>query len=873
MGEEDSTHKAHRSGWHSMYETNMPVPMNFSVPQRVPAAAPAKKKPPPPPPRFKSPVEEFMEVTGVTDPELAAQHIAAAAQLGKSVKDAIRHYFDYGGVPMEPGYRPSADAGAYAGMVGQLVEMGFDRDLALRAAKECSTLDEAAEWCLRNGNEQQALPRRSEVQQQPYPREQPSDLYHRRQPPIVPVVAQPPPPQPPRQPQPVPTSAPPPAFTRNVPMPVPPPAYARQPPAFAAQQPPPPAYRQPSAAVPSKPTLNFDDASMALFVDTKRQEQQPRPAPSSSSSQRQQRHIRPPAASVMGGELPTPVVTATNPYGHATLQMMSMPPVGILGGAAEAEAARREASRVSMHGKLAKMSGVASGKSRFGSRWQARHFVLGDCRVAYGDLASDGGLKPNKDDDAYGAFSGTKKSFSLWGSYVVPEPPERASGRDHAFAVYRSDQDAFHSASNRAPGVSYVGGHAASSSFSRGEEREQLLLLAAEDAGSRSRWICALLAAAGRPGVMLRVGEDAAAIRLRVCYGGSPLELEAGAVGRNVLVRKVSPSSGAGAIGVKVGDELVSVNGAPVPLMQASAVRSMLEAVARPLELELRRPRDATTAKELAAKAVLSLGTDPDDEDSRRHRMKESLQVGEALRADQQAREAERAKQAAAAQAEAAALSDAVARSHAEARQKEQVTMAVRATVDAVRSSGEGDRLAQQNEHASAAAAYRAALDSLLSVKESLADPEGPARQAVAQALPELSLAQLFDHIAKSGQAQSTMAAAPPPQAPPPRDNNDLALVSQTSDLSLEDNGLRPSSSQYVQPPPADPIQQQATASALFDYVPQEDWQMAIQVGDRLLVLSEHDDGWSEVCLVDSTHSRGLVPASYIQLDGQTEHI
>lgn len=596
-----------------------------------------------------------------------------------------------------------------------------------------------------------------------------------------------------------------------------------------------PAAARPVVPMPTKPRLEMDQASMALFVDTEPKKE--KPAPSATSQV--------PAAAIASVELPTPIVIATNPYGHAPMQMMSMPPMGVLGGAEEADAARREARKVALAGKLCKMSGIASGKSRFGSRWQARHFVLAESRVAYGDLASD----KQQPVDAVSAFTGTKKSFSIWGSYVVPEPPERASGREHAFAVYRSDEDAFAGAS-------------ISTRPTEGQEREQLLLLAADDAPARSRWVCALMAAAGRPGVLLRVGEDAAAVRLRVCYGSSPLDFQAGAANRHVLVRKVSKASGMGSIGVRVGDELVSVNGAPVPLLPASAVRRMLEAVTRPLELEIRRSRDATTAKELAAEAVLSLGTDPDDDVERDKRMRESLQVGEALRADRNAREAERAKRVAAAGVEAAAVGDAVARSEAELEARRAFDEAVETVRSALAASRHGDRLFQSSDYVAAAKAYRAALDSLMSVREVLADPAGPGRQALNRAIPDLSLAELFDHINSSGQEAANRANA-----------SVETLTSDVSRVSLVQAAAPPQAAAAAAAPETQPTTTTNSASALFDYASQADWQLDLASGDRLLVISEHDDGWSEVCLAHDAQARGLVPSSYIQVEGRRQRV
>jgi len=56
--------------------------------------------------------------------------------------------------------------------------------------------------------------------------------------------------------------------------------------------------------------------------------------------------------------------------------------------------------------------------------------------------------------------------------------------------------------------------------------------------------------------------------------------------------------------GLRVGDELVSVNGVVVPPLHAEGVAKVLGAAARPLELVLRRPRDADAARAQARAAL-----------------------------------------------------------------------------------------------------------------------------------------------------------------------------------------------------------------------------------------------------------------------------
>jgi len=621
------------------------------------------------------------------------------------------------------------------------------------------------------------------------------------------------------------------------------------------QQPPPPVYQP-----PSKPNL-FTDADFGLFLaDNKPKEPPPayhpppEQAPPSHSDQ-----------SLMGGNTTTPVVVATNPYGHAPMHVLSMPPNGVLDGAAAADEARKKAMNIRTMGKLWKLSGISSGRSsRLGNRWQARHFVLSQCTIAYGDLDSnkDGPTPPIE-----AALANTKKRFTLWGSFVVPEPPERAQGREFAFGVYRSDADAFAGAAGMTNKQQVI---------VNGDEREQLMLLAAEDAKQQSHWICSLLKATGRCGVLLRVGEDAAAYRLRCCYGDDALEMEAGPVENKVLIRKIlSKSSGAGAVGLKVGDELVAVNGAHVPPLAAGAMRRMLEALPRPLDMELRRPRDPVVARELAAKAALTCGTDDDDEQLAR-RMRESMNVGAALRADKQARDERRLQEAKAKEIEAANLAKSIAATakvpqapRPQEQSAQEIQAAVTAVSTAVDFSARGDDYfyAETQDPAAAARAYKSALDSLLTKKDALADPNGAARRAVAQAHPGVSLADLFDHINANGAEASKKARASYGNSTH-KSAIPTGILPEPESIQ-EDNQSQSSINNNNSAPPPPPRPQSSTAVppyqiALYSYEPAEDWQLKLNAGDKLSLINKMDDGWSEVSLLDNPDMRGLVPSSYL---------
>ena len=889
---EEQPHKAHRSGWHKYYETTAPAPQHFLP--AAPAAAPVKQaegayqKKPPPPPKKKTPLEEFMSLTGMTDAALAEAHLVAAARLNKSLTEAVAHFFEYG-QPMQPNPRAANPRGS--SMDFQLMEMGFDKDLAEEAARKFSSLEEAAEWCLQQQQQRQQQRqqgeeerrRREELRRQEEQRrleqqrfEQQRRLEEQRleQPPPI-VYAE------------TPSGYDHSAYT--------PEQYAKsqaarsshvgaganlfngyqQQPVFAQQKPPPP--------VP-KPAL-FSDADVGLFMAPKRD------AEKLAQIQREKAKLK---EDCYDASTP-PVVVATNPYGHAAMQFLSMPPTGVMGGAEASRLARARAAKVSHGGKLLKLSGISSGKaSRFGNRWQARHFVLSQSTIAYGDLAAEGGLRASTSaSHEWGTdeFTGTKKRFSLFGSYVVPEPPERAQGKEFAFAVYRSDADAF-------VGSSSSHTKASAAAVTAGDEREQLLLLAAEDDKIRSRWICSLLRAAGRGGVLLKVGQDVAAHRLRCCFGDEPLDFEAGAVEGKILVQKIIPSQGLGAVGVKVGDELVCVNGAPVPLLNSTAVRKMLEACPRPLDLEFRRSRETVIARELAAKAVLARGKDDTTEVQRKQRMRESMDVGEALRNDKLLRDQERKQRAMEAQVEAQQVDQALSHSAKSEADQRRVDECLERVLFAVKASADADDAfyARQPDLTKAARGYKIALEALLSVKDDLADPHSAAREALQRKAPSVSLADLFDHINSNGAkaanpvdslANHLQSLTPLYEHQPSSSSTSSSYDQQYQSEQYEqpqqyhpaeyeqqpqqqqyqaEYEQQPQQQQQYQAEQQQEPQQQQTAYALFAYDPQEDWQLPLQAGTQLIVLSQHDDGWAEVILLDDPQRRqGMVPGSYLQ--------
>ena len=590
MDEEDEAHHAHRSGWHNLYRVDQQVPMRFDRPM-PPPEAPKASKPPPPPPKGKPPARsreddyaEFMEVTGVTARGTAVEHVDAARRHGFGLRDAIRHYFEHGGRPMESpvveallalGYdldlaRRAAElypgdleaAKAWCQMVMDLVGMGFDRAAAMEAAsKGFGSLDEAAAWCL----DQQRAP---------------------------PAVRPPPPvfvPPPPPKAAPL-RDADLALFDSFAVAPAPPPAPA---PTRVEANP----Y---SSLPPAKPANPYGEAKSA------------QPEGGSWSAP-------------MGGEAPAAaIVSATNPYGKDALSVVSMPPLGVSSGASSAASRRSAANRVRRNGKLAKLSGLDGRRTFLGSRWQARFFVLARSTLAYGDVAREGGLAGGDRHADYMAdcFAGTKKQWNLWGAYVVPEGKDRANGRDFAFAVYRSDEDVLRGRGGGGGGFYGGGGHG---------DRDQLCLLAAETEDERRAWIVDLLAASGRSGVVLKDPSTThASLGLRCVYGSDALKMRCCVVDHKVLVRDLDADEGAGSVGVQVGDELYEVNGVLVPPLDAGAVTKILDAAARPLEMRLRRPTDPRRHGDLAKAARNTKTGDAD----RAAALRESLDVGEALRND-----------------------------------------------------------------------------------------------------------------------------------------------------------------------------------------------------------------------------------------------
>ncbi|KAH8068327.1 hypothetical protein JL721_6904 [Aureococcus anophagefferens] len=675
--EEDDAHHAHRSGWHNLYRVDQQVPMRFDRPMPAPAPPPPKKKPPPPPRKRDDDYAEFMQFTGVTDPDVAKRHVDAARAAGMTLRDAVRWYFDHGGEPVDSafvralvalgfdrdlalraeasGMDPEA-AKAWCALVRDLVAMGFDVDLACRAASLCRDVESAAEWCL---EQQRAPPRRGRRRRRRAAAE---------------------------------TSA----GARRA-------DFALRRAAAAAAK---AAYAAPPAA--------------------------PAPAPP------------PPASMPMGGEAPAAAST-----------------------------------------------------------------------LAYGDVAWEGGLRgADRNGGALigDVFAGTKKSFGLWGAYVVPESKDRAACRDSAFAVYRSDDDVLR-------GGRSLAGVAASG------ERDQLCLLAAEDDGDRGRWVCDLLRAAGRSGVILRTpSPNLQMMELRCVYGDEPLKLGCCVVGHAVLVRTLDRDEGAGSAGVQVGDELVEVNGVLVPPIDAGAVTKILDAAHRPLELKLRRPTDPRRHADLARSAIHAK-TGEVAEDLRK---RESLEIGAALRNDAEDRRAHSLRleaEARAARARAAPGGEPAAGAGRRGRRRGARRAARRRRGRRGPGAGRPAGPSARSRSSGSSTARRG---------------DGPGRRALALRAPGLDLAALYDRVQRGGQEAHDLQQRAPAPAPAPTVG---ALADAFEGVSVA-----------------------RRATATFEFAASDDWMLALVPGERLEVLKTMDDGWSEVR--NAAGVSGLVPTGCFELEG-----
>ena len=344
------------------------------------------------------------------------------------------------------------------------------------------------------------------------------------------------------------------------------------------------------------PPPRASDADFALF-GAPAPAPPPRPAPAPPLRPVAAAPPRPtPAAAPEApwSDLPPALVAATNPYGHAPLRIISTPAAGVADGAAATADARNAAGRVQKAGPLAKLStGGLLGQRAV--RWQGRHFALGHRALAYGDAPADQGLWE------------AKKKFNIWGSYVVPEAADRAAGRAHAVAVYRGDEDVIagpRSGADRRRSAAALSDRDATA-------RDQILLVAADSEVDARRWTLALMAAAGRPGVGLLLSEDARTLTLHAVLA-EPLGFAAATADHRLLVARVDRHGAAAAAGLRVGDELVQINGVNVQPADAPTLNKILGASAKPLDLRLRRRKDAGGAaaqRDAAQKALRAVAS------------------------------------------------------------------------------------------------------------------------------------------------------------------------------------------------------------------------------------------------------------------------
>ena len=486
--------------------------------------------------------------------------------------------------------------------------------------------------------------------------------------------------------------------------------------------------------------------------------------------------------------MPPALVAATNPYGHAPLRIISTPAAGVADGAAATADARNAAGRVQKAGPLAKLStGGLLGQRAV--RWQGRHFALGHRALAYGDAPADQGLWE------------AKKKFNIWGSYVVPEAADRAAGRAHAVAVYRGDEDVIagpRSGADRRRSAAALSDRDATA-------RDQILLVAADSEVDARRWTLALMAAAGRPGVGLLLSEDSRTLTLRAVLA-EPLGFAAATADHRPLVVRVDRNGAAAAAGLRVGDELVQINGVNVPPADAPTLNKILGASAKPLNLRLRRRKDAggaaaqRDAAQTALRVVASVVRDAAE------RQRASLDVGAALRADQQTRGAAEKQRADAArkleEARQASLVDEKQRS-ARVDRDTAVDGTVTDALSATRKAEDANAALDPAVAAACRADARRMLDRVAPLLNS-----DDARRRLAAAAPGLDLAALYDRL--------------------------------------------------VEPAPS--VQ---TAVATHAWEAAEPWQLALVEGARVSVVKTLEDGWSEVKRLDDGVA-GLVPTGYL---------
>ncbi|CAH0367256.1 unnamed protein product [Pelagomonas calceolata] len=459
-----------------------------------------------------------------------------------------------------------------------------------------------------------------------------------------------------------------------------------------------------------------------------------------------------------GAEQPTPVV-ATVPV--ATAVNTTRPRAN-----SQQRSVAREydsAARVKKAGKLYKLSRASSLR---GARWQRRSFILRNCELGYAEDAAphDAALQ-----------QAPLKGVSVWGCYALREPAHQ--GKAHVFAVYSTAAQAA-SQPSAAP-------------------RTTLAMLAADDAATAADWCRAIYAAAGRAGMLLRVGEDSdAATLLCVCCADSAevsRHLRAGGDDGRVVVSRVGGALER--VGLRVGDELTALDGQPIPYLDADRLGRLLATARRPFELTVRRPRAPRRPSGAGGAPPAAPAPAPP-----------ARPVVDLLGLDLEPAPA----------APAPALPEpapllAVPPPAADAP----VVAAVRSALD---NQAEGKRCAARGDAAGAAAAYRRVVDDLLRAQPLYA--ASPANQAaVARALPGVDLAALYDEAVAGVRAGERPAPAPvapvAPVAPAPvvparPQLRSLASMSRDGHDPFADVELP--AAPAPAPPPA-PVQQPAWAA------------------------------------------------------------
>ncbi|KAJ8598381.1 hypothetical protein CTAYLR_002986 [Chrysophaeum taylorii] len=412
---------------------------------------------------------------------------------------------------------------------------------------------------------------------------------------------------------------------------------------------------------------------------------------------------------------------------------------------------RRDALSIEKGGKLFKLSRASS---VLGARWQSRAFSLKSCQLTYvGDH---------------------KKMITVWDCYAVRQR-DKVLGKEHAFALYAGP----------APPTA---------------DAKPLALLAADDRQTAKSWLQAISLASGRPGHLLRVGDDGVAANLR-CSCTLPADVVdrelslAVSESNKVVVTKVSGVLEK--LGLRVDDEIVSVD--DLPAGDSKTAKALALRAPRPFEMHVRRRHHRSTDHAVSkwnqppqVPVLDLLSLDVDDEIPSQQQQPPPLPAPPPREDDAHVQAVSLVQAALDARARATQLQDPVAARHE----------------------------------------YTNLVQTLLAVQPSYAsDPA--VRDAVAAAFPDLSLAHLYNEAVAASQRLDALITQPPLPEPP-----------------------------QPPPPPVTPTPDRPTHKAAYAFDATEPWQLSVAPEEPLTVVEVLPDGWSDC--VNANRHRGLVPSSYV---------